>query len=71
MIFRRFSVCKNIEKTADYSAVFLELLTRLELVTSSASHFYPSDRAALRFVLSVTLKVLLLPKISADISGTP
>ena len=30
MIFRRFSVRQNIEKTADFSAVFLELLTRLE-----------------------------------------
>ena len=43
---------------------FLELLTRLEPVTSSASRFYPSDRAALRFALSVTPKALLLPKIS-------
>ena len=51
--------------------LFLELLTRLELVTSSASHFYASDRVTLSYALSVTPKMLLFPKISADISGTP
>ena len=49
----------------------MELLTRLELVTSSASHFYPSGRGTHRFPLPVTPKMLLFPKISTDISGTP
>ena len=62
---------KYIKKCSELSKHFLELLTRLELVTSSAPHFYPSGRCALRFVLPVTPKTLLFPIISPDISGTP